>query len=90
MKAGDRTKERFLKAGLRLWPDISALAIADETGYTHANVLYHFPGESLKDSIAEYAVQIGHSRVIVQLIANGHKAVKNLPPADRLRHLNAV
>lgn len=90
MKAGDRTKERFLKAGLRLWPNISASAIADDTGYTHANVLYHFPGDSIKDAIAEYAVEIGDSRVILQLIAAGHRATKALTQADRLKHFNAV
>lgn len=90
MKAGERTKEKFLKAGLRLWPNISALAIANETGYTHASVLYHFPGESLKDAIAEYAVKTGNSRVILQLVAEGHKAIKELSQADKFRHLGAI
>lgn len=90
MKAGDRTKERFLKAGLRQWPNVSPSSIAFETGYTHAAVLYHFPNNSLKNAIADYAIKTNNSRVILQLIADGHKATKALTRAERLKHFKSI
>ena len=87
---GDKTREKILKAGVDLWPHASPTAIARELDMTHPAVLYHFPDDSLLDAIAEYAVKIGESRVILQLIASRHKAVKKLSVADRVRHFNAV
>lgn len=88
--AGEKTREKILNAGVALWPDVSALAVAHAAGLTHPAVLYHFPDGTLKDAIAEHAVDVGESRVIIQLIAADHKAIKSLSAADRIRHFNAI
>ncbi len=87
---GDKTKEKILEAGVKLWPNITAQAVAAEAKMTHPNVLYHFPGDTLKFAVAEHAVRKGESRVIVQLMAEKHPAIKNLSAADRIRHFNAI
>lgn len=86
------TRDKILDAGLVLWPNISAHAVAREVGLnSNTNVLYYFKTvDALKDAIAEHAVKTSHSKVIVQLLAVGHKAIKRMSQADRLRHLNAA
>jgi len=70
------TKERILQAGLKMWPYISANAIARELGLSgHAAILYHFP--KLRDAIAYHAVDVGDKRVIGYLTLEGHRAVKS-------------
>ena len=88
--AGERTKENILKAGVKLWPDVSLSAVARAVGLTHPAVLYHFPDDTLKNAIAAYAVQKNNSQVIVQLIATGHAAVAKLSSADRTKHLSCM
>ena len=88
--AGERTKERILKAGLLIWPNITLQAVAKVAKMTHPNILYHFPQGILKDSIAEYAVSSGNSRIIVQLMAEGHRAADRLSPAERIKHFNEL
>ena len=39
---GKLTRTRILESGLKLWPDVTASAIAADLGITHATVLYHF------------------------------------------------
>lgn len=85
----EKTKKKILEAGLKLYPDITARAIAREVEITHPLVSHYF-GESIKDAVAEYAVKVGNSRVIAQLIAVKHKAIKKLSAAERKRHMNAV
>lgn len=89
MTKRDNTRTRILKAGLELWPDVTHTEIARKTGISQPNVFYHFP-KNLQDAVAEYAVQVGDSRVIVQLMGAAHPAVENLSPADRIRHFNAI
>lgn len=91
MKIGEKTRERILKEGLKLWPDVTLEAVAKAVGLkTHVAVLYHFPNDSLKAAVAEYAVEIGHSPVIVQLMAAKHPAADKLSAADRIRHFNEI
>ena len=85
-----KTKLKILNAGLYLWPEITLENVAKAASITHPAILYHFPQGSLKDAIAEHAVHTGHSRIIVQLLGSGHKAVEKLSPADRIKHFNAV
>jgi AcrR family transcriptional regulator len=89
---GTITKENILKTGLKMWienPDhVSANGIANRIGMAHGTVLYHFP-EGVKDAVAEYAVEISNSRVIAQLIALNHKAIKKMSATERLKHLKA-
>lgn len=90
MKQGDKTKKKILFAGVKLWPDVTPSTVAAKIGMTHAAVLYHFPGNTLKDAVAKHAVEIGESRVIVQLFVTGHKATDKLTHAERAKHLKAV
>jgi AcrR family transcriptional regulator len=87
---GDKTRERILNAGVKLWPDITVSKVAREAGLTHAAVLYHFPSFNLKNKIAEHAISINESRVIVQLIASGHPAVGKMPVGERHSHFRSV
>lgn len=88
--AGEKTRAKILKIGLGLWPNITLQAVADKIGMTHATVLYHFPGGSLKDAVAFHAVEKGNSRVIVQLIASNHPAIRKMSKAQRAKHFKAV
>lgn len=88
--AGEKTREKILQAGVKLWPHVTFHNVAGLSGLTPPAVLYHFPNGTLKDAVAEYAVEVGESKVIVQLMAADHKAAKKLSPADRIRHFNAI
>lgn len=85
-------KLKILDAGLKLWPDVTLSKVARALDLnSHVNVIYHFQTtEKLKDAVAEHAVAVGNSRVIMQLIAANHPAVAKLSQADRIRHFNAV
>lgn len=65
-------KNEILKAGLKLWPNVTALGIAKALNITHAAVLYHFP--DVRTAVAEYAIKTRCLPVVVQLIASGHPA----------------
>lgn len=87
------TKNRILEAGIALWLEnpkkVNATCIAKAIGLTHGAVLYHFPN-GVKNAVAEYAVLIHESRVIVQLIASNHPAVQGMSRADIRQHLNCL
>ena len=88
---GQKTKDRILKAGLECWPDVTLEAVAKQAEIkSHQVVLYHFPNGTLRDAVAQYAVETGHSKVIVQLIGSGHTAVEDLSPTDRAKHFKKV
>ena len=87
---GDKTREKILDAGVKLWPEVSLSAIGRETGLTHAAISYHFPLEQLRDKIAEHAVKKKTSRIIIQLIAERHPAVEDLSTGERSAHFFAV
>ena len=86
---GERTRERILKAGLKLWPDVTPSSIAQELNMTHPAIIYHFP-YGLKGAVADYAVEKGHSKVIVQLVVWRHKAIKKLSASERIRHFKSI
>ncbi len=88
---GQKTKEKILKAGVSLWPDVTLEAVARKAKLeSHQVVLYHFPNGTLRDAVAEYAVENDFSKVVVQLIGSGHRAAKDMSPTDRARHFKAV
>lgn len=81
---GERTKAAILRAGLDLWPNVSARGIGKALGLTHPACLYHFgTSAALKDAIAAEAVRVGHRRIIQQLIVERHPAVAHLDDAAR-------
>jgi AcrR family transcriptional regulator len=88
--AGEKTREKILDSGIKLWPHITYQSVASLTGLTHPAILYHFPKGTLKDAIAEYAVKTGFSKIIVQLMANNHASIQNLSPSERLKHFNRM
>lgn len=93
IKHGDKQKRKILDAGLKIWragERLTLRAVADAVGVTHAAVLYHFKEDGLFDAVAAHAVDRGDSHIIVQLIAQGHAAVKDLSPADRRKHMKAM
>lgn len=87
---GDKTREKILNAGVKLWPEVSLSKVAREAGLTHAAVLYHFPMGTLKNRVAEHAIKTGDSRVIVQLIAARHPAIGKMPVGERHSHFRSV
>jgi uncharacterized protein YjdB len=88
---GQKTKEKILKAGLLCWPKVTLEGVAQAAKMeSHNAVLYHFPGGTLRDAVAKYAVETGCSKVIVQLIGSGHPAVLDLSPTDRNLHFKAM
>lgn len=89
VKKSDITKKKILDMGVKLWPDVTAREIARRLDMTHPSIAYHF-GSGLKDAVAEHAVRMGNSKVIAQLIATKHKAVKSMDCQDKQKHLSAV
>lgn len=88
---GQKTKERILKAAVKLWPDVTLEAVAKAANIkSHQAVLYHFPNGTLRDAVAEYAVKTENSAVIVQLIATDHAAVRSMSPSERNKHFSAI
>ncbi len=89
MEKGDKLREKILKVGMKLWPNVNTCKIAREIGISHPNVSYYF-GRKLKDAVADYAVETGNSKVIAQLVLTEHKAIKNMSIADRRKHMKAA
>lgn len=88
---GDKVRLKILEAGLKVWPDVTASSVARAGGFNSPNaVLYHFPRKTLKNAVAEHAVDTGCSKVIVQLIAHGHKATRKMTKEQRDKHFKAV
>lgn len=89
-----KTKLKILKAGIKLWKrnpdDVKALRIAKEIKMVHATVLYHFPHDSVKNAVAEYAVETGEKVIVAQLIATGHPAIKDMPQDLRQSYLSSI
>lgn len=83
-------KEKILMVALDLWPEITYQAVADKVGLTRQGVSYLFPDKSLKSAVARYAVETGHSPVIVQLMASNHAAVRDMRFKDRIRHFMSL
>ena len=81
---GENTRTRILESGLKLWPDVTPSAIAADLGIAHSTVIHHF--ENVKDAVAQYALDIDCSPVIVQMLASNHKLVRNMKGSERLRH----
>lgn len=93
IRHGDKQREKILKAGLKMWragERVTLRAVADAVGLTHGTVGYHFKEDGLLDAIASYAVEIGDSRAIVQLIGQEHTVVMKMPWEWRRKHLEAV
>ena len=93
MKHGESVRLRILNAGVKLWEDdpikVNSVSIAREICMTPQGVMYYF-SDGLREEVAKYAVEIGASRVIVQLLAINHPLVKDMPKAERLRHMAVI
>lgn len=89
MKKGDNLRKRILKAGLKLWPNVTVCNVARELGITHPNVSYYFKGK-LKDAVIKHALEIGDSKIIAQLILNDDKAVRMMPEKIRQQYMKAA
>lgn len=91
MKQGEKTRIKILEAACSIWPVTNLAKIAEAAGLkSHRSVSYYFATEELKDLVAEYAVNSGNSRVIVQLLAMDHIAIKSLSALERKKHLNKI
>lgn len=86
-------RKKILETGLKLWrldpSKVSARNIARRLNRTHSAVLYYFDGD-LKERIAEYAVEVGDAKVIAQLIATGHPAIRSMDKKTRLDYMTKV
>lgn len=83
-------RERILKAGLDLWPNVTAREIGRALEISHSAVLYYYKGDGLKDAVAKYAVETGNSKIIVQLLAVGHSAVKGMETELRHKYADTI
>lgn len=89
------TRQLILSAGVELWAkdpcEVTVRRIADALGLSYHAILYHFATVAeLRAAIAAYAVEVGNSAVIVQLIAVKHPAIADLEPWQRVYYLGAV
>lgn len=84
-------KRNILEAGVALWPNVTARAVARQIGTSHTIVLYHFGDiAGLKIAIAKHAIETGNSSVIAQLIAVRHPAVARMSDATAAKHLGLL
>jgi AcrR family transcriptional regulator len=90
LSKGEKTKQAILDAGVKLWPKVTAREISRRLDITHPTINYHFPGDELQDAVAAHAVKTGNSRVIAQLIATKHRAVRKLTVIERQKHMDAA
>lgn len=91
MIKGDETKQKILDAGIKLWPNVTGRGVATYIGMKHPTVAWHFgKSDELRAAVAQYAVEIGNSRVIAQLIAVRHPAIRKMPDHVRQKHMNAA
>jgi AcrR family transcriptional regulator len=95
LKAGERTKREILEAGVKLWipsnGQINAHSIGASIGLTHSAILYHFGTiNELRNAVAEHAVSVGNSRIIMHLVSMRHAAISSMSAEDRKRHVSAA
>ena len=69
---GDKIKRSILDAGLTVWPDVTWRSVAAVTGLTHPAIGYHFPNNTLKDAVAQHAIDTENVGVIRQMIVSEH------------------
>jgi AcrR family transcriptional regulator len=94
-KCGVKRRRSILDATLKIWANDPSSAtvrrIARECNLTHGAILYHFGTvQKLHQAAADYAVQIGCSRVIAQLIATRNPVITNMDEKTRRQHLIAT
>ena len=86
------TRKNILKTGVEMWLEdpmsVNAHAIARRMKMTHGAILYHFP-DSVRDAIAEHAVETDSKAIICQLIVSGHKAAENIPEEKKKEYLSS-
>lgn len=92
MSKGARTRESIILIGLQVWrenPDrVNMSRVASRIGITHAGIAYHFVNtDTMKDAIADHAVRVRDPIVIADLIVKQHRAVANMPEAERMQYL---
>lgn len=85
---GEITRKAILETGLKLWPNVTPTSVAGALNISHGTVIYHFP--DVKNAVAEYAVETGNSRIIVQLLAMKHRSVKDMNAVERIKHFTAI
>lgn len=94
MKHSEKIRQRILEAGIKIWHGdpmkVTARNIAKSIDMVHATILYHFGEKGIRNAVAEYAVQIGDEKIIVQLISNGHPSVSNLPNSKKNKFLKQM
>lgn len=96
LKQGEKTKILILSTGCELWRTqpgkVTASQIAKhcKPEMTPQAISYHFPDGTLRDAVADYAVKIADSYVIVQLIAMKHPAVEKLSARQKAIHIKVV
>lgn len=93
MTRGEKTREKILEAGLKLWKydpsKVNARNIAKMINKTHVAVYHHFP-HNIKKVIAAYGVRKEDSVVIVSLMLTGDPLVAHLTEDQKRKHLNAL
>lgn len=92
MKHGDLIKRKILDTGLKLWRknpnSVSARGIGAIIGMTHSAVLYHFKNaEGMRNAIANHAVALNDSKIIMHLIAEGHPSVAHMSSRESAKHM---
>lgn len=88
-------KDRILETGAQIWAcdpkQVTSRKIAERLSISHAHVWYYYKSnEILQSAIAEYAVKMKKSAVIVSLIAQNHAAVSTLTDDEKREYLNSI
>lgn len=92
LRHGDRRRRDLLDAALAIWATdpagVTLRGVARRAGVSHGVVTYHFGSlDGLQADAASLAVSEGHSRVIAQLIATRHPAVRDMDEETRHAHM---
>lgn len=81
------TREKILNAALKAWPDTTSRGVAKFTDLSHITV-FHYYGDTLKDIVPAYALEVEDCDVIVKLIADKHPSVDHLTTEEKLSYID--
>lgn len=85
---GVKTREKILRAGLEMWPNVTALGIAKKLTIKHTTVLYHF--KDVRKAVEQHGLDNDISKIIVYLIITNDKRVSNMSDTLKTEHFLKV
>ncbi len=80
-------KDKILKAGLKLYPNVTITSVADMLEVSKPSVFYHYRADEIKEAVEEHAVEIDDIQVIAMMITSMNERVDHMSNKDKLKYL---